>query len=118
MRADVDQIHSGASSRGEGWTEADLRRHQPGPDRRHVDAAVEAFAVRRRVSSHDRAGTTQVRAHRLEHSVRVQPGGLHHNCPVHPEPPGRPRSKEGLQTNAVVVRRLLSSRLICVSDSN
>ena len=40
-------------------------------------------------------GTEEVWSTGLEHSVRVQQGGLHRQLPVHDEPPRRPRPQEG-----------------------
>jgi len=90
--ADVDQIHGRVATGSEGWSEANVRRHQSRSDRCHVNASVEAAALRCRFPSHDCPGTPQVRTDRLEHSVRVQPGGLHYHRPVYPEPSRRPRS--------------------------
>ena len=80
----------------QGWLEEDVWIDHARPARRHNDAPVETFAVRRRLPAHHCPGTKEVRSDRMEHSVRIQPGGLHIDHPVRTEPPGWHRSKKGV----------------------
>ena len=70
---DIDKVHGRASPGREGRPQTDVRSRQSGATRHHQHDAVETDVVRRRVPAHDRSGAKEVRADRLEHSVRVQP---------------------------------------------
>lgn len=66
-----------------------------GPARLLQRPPVAATPLRHRLPPHGGPGTKEVRRPRLEHPLRVQPGGLPSLCTVYPEPPRRHGSEEG-----------------------